>query len=286
MASRVLCLFFLALNFLPVAADAATLTLGSGGRTLSYTTEELLARKDLVELQAKGDPAYGDNGPRFKAVKFASLFDDLPVKANEVLQFRALDGFSAPVARDRLLNSDEEKGSVAYVAVENPAHPWPEIPGKKASAGPFYLIWKNPARSGISPEEWPYQLAAFEVKGTLRVVYPGIFPYEREGKGRENTQVKRGFELFQKNCFSCHTLNACGSSQLGPDLNFPMNPFEYFQEKAIRKLVRDPKSVRKWPTSLMTGFSAEVLPDSDLEAILAYIKHMKARKSESCQAVK
>jgi hypothetical protein len=41
-----------------------------------------------------------------------------------VIQFRCLDGFSAPIPKDRLL--DRRPGrSVAYIAIEEPTSPWP-----------------------------------------------------------------------------------------------------------------------------------------------------------------
>ena len=54
---------------------------------------------------------------------------------------------------------------------------------------------------------------------------------------------------------------------MGPDLNDPMNPTHYFVESALKMLVRDPASLRKWPGSKMPGFSSSVLSDSDLGAL-------------------
>jgi hypothetical protein len=36
---------------------------------------------------------------------------------------------------------------------------------------------------------------------------------------------------------------------LWPDLNLPMNPTEYFTDTGLRALIRDPRTVRVWPSS-------------------------------------
>jgi mono/diheme cytochrome c family protein len=191
------------------------------------------------------------------------------------IQFQTLDGFSAALSKERLLN-DSPKASQAFIAVEDPKHPWPVLKKGKASAGPFYLIWKNPKLSGIGPEEWPYMLKGFEIKGDLKNLYPKIFP---EGSLPEASPVQKGFHVFLKNCFVCHTLNKNGSSAMGPDLNVPMNPTEYLKEAALRKLIRNPQALRHWPQSKMSAFGPEVLSAKDLDHLIAYLKHMAPRKN-------
>jgi mono/diheme cytochrome c family protein len=94
----------------------------------------------------------------------------------------------------------------------------------------------------------------------------------------EDHPVKRGFALFQRNCFACHKLNGSGDGSLGPDLNIPMNPTEYLTEKALRQYVRDPQSVRRWAGSRMSGFGTSVLSENDLDDLVAYLRHMATRK--------
>ena len=68
---------------------------------------------------------------------------------------------------------------------------------------------------------------------------------------------------------------------MGPDMNLPMNPTEYFTESALRKLVRDPKSVRAWNAGVMPGFDAGRLIDTELDNIIAYLKHMASKKASN-----
>ena len=68
---------------------------------------------------------------------------------------------------------------------------------------------------------------------------------------------------------------------MGPDLNVPMNPTEYFTESALKRLVRDPKSVRDWSAGVMPGFDAGHLSETELDHVIAYLKHMASKKISS-----
>jgi mono/diheme cytochrome c family protein len=77
---------------------------------------------------------------------------------------------------------------------------------------------------------------------------------------------------------SCHTLNGAGDSTIGPDLNIPYNPTEYMRPEALRRLIRDPQSLHRWPGSQMPAFDAKALPDREMAELLAYLRHMADRK--------
>jgi hypothetical protein len=55
-----------------------------------------------------------------------------------------------------------------------------------------------------------------------------------------------------------------------------MNVTEYFQIPALKKLIRDPASVRQWPEQKMQGLDQSVLSDSDLDAMIDWFAY-KAR---------
>ena len=207
-------------------------------------------------------------------MKASDLFQDFSIADDVVIQFRSLDGYAAPISKERLL-SKSTKASTAYIAIEDPKEKWPELKPGKPSAGPFYLIWKNPELSKIGPAEWPYMLTAFESKGTLLQLYPKIFPSSKISK---NDPINLGMRVFTKSCFACHTLNQSGASKVGPDLNIPMNPTEYFQIAALKKLIRSPGSVRFWQHSGMPGFPVEVISDKELADLIAYLSYMSKNK--------
>ena len=251
-----------------------TLVLRWATGSRSYTRAELLKRPDVTRIQVAQDPAYDGLPMTYRAVPFHALWKDIPLASDALLQFDCLDGFSAPIARDRVLNASGFS-AIAYLAVEPAEEPWPRN-SKGISPGPFYLVWKDPEKSGIQKEEWPFQLAAFQVKGTLSASYPAILP-----DARATASVQRGFQVFVQNCFACHTLNRQGESELGPDLNVPMNVTQYWKPGAIAAQVRDPQSVRHWPQGRMPSFSKEQLSDEDLKLLLEYLRHMAGRKAKN-----
>jgi len=73
-------------------------------------------------------------------------------------------------------------------------------------------------------------------------------------------------------------MNRQGPSQVGPDLNLPLNPTEYLRESILPRYIRDPKSIRAWESSKMPGFGPETLSDEDIANVVAYLKEMAAEK--------
>src|SRR5262249_58673294 len=95
--------------------------------------------------------------------------------------------------------------------------------------------------------------------------------------------VQKGCKSFQGICFACHKMNGDGAGVIGPDLNLPLNPTEYFEAKALESLIRDPASVRNWPRRTMAGFSRAAIPDAELADLIAYLKHMSTRKERAAR---
>ena len=58
----------------------------------------------------------------------------------------------------------------------------------------------------------------------------------------------------------------------------PMAATDYMTEPGLRALVRNPKSVRTWPQQQMPAFSPTVLPDTDLNALVAYLKQIASQR--------
>jgi cytochrome c1 len=48
--------------------------------------------------------------------------------------------------------------------------------------------------------------------------------------------------------------------------------------EALRRLIRDPQSLHRWPGSKMPAFDAKTLSDRELAELLAYLRHMTDRK--------
>lgn len=264
---RSLCLLALVLA-LPLRAAELRVDLGHGSH--SFSTEQLLARSDVRTITIPGDVAFKQT-MRYRAVPLKALLQD--ARAGDALLFVATDGFAAELPVDLLLHAH---GSEAWLAIEEPNRPWPALANDKGDAGPFYVVWTDPAAMKIGPEQWPYQLADIRRLPPVTERFPAIRP--ESGLAPEG-EVMRGFAVFQRTCFACHTLNGQGDARLGPDLNVPHNPTEYLREDLLRAYIRDPQSLRHWPQARMPGFDRNALSDADLDALLAYLRHMSHRKA-------
>lgn len=258
----------LAFVLCPIASlCAADLVLELPGGTRTWSSAELLAHPQAQDIHIDADVAY-KRGMDYRAVPLAALLQG--IEAGDHLQAVALDGFAAELPAAPLLS---RHGARAWLAVEDPARPWPKL-GSKPGAGPFYLVWENPQAAQIGPEQWPFQVERIRRLAPLAKRFPALLP-----AAAASAEVQAGFAQFQKNCLACHRLNGAGDSQFGPDLNLPHNPTEYLAGDFLRQYIRDPQSLRHWPQGRMPAFSREVLSAQALEQLLAYLRHMATRKA-------
>ena len=264
----ILALFALLLS-LPAAAAQLTIELDHASKT--WQTADLLKHPQAQTVQIVDDGSY-KRSMTYRAVPLAALLPGLQ-PANH-LQAVALDGFAAELTAAPLL---AKTGARAWLAVEDPAHPWPALAQGKPSAGPFYLVWTHPQAGHISPEQWPFQVSRIKQLQTVAERFPALLP---DPKLAADDPVNLGFALFQKNCLACHRLNGAGDAQMGPDLNIPYNPTEYFGGDFLKRYIRDPQSLRHWPQAKMPAFAASVLPDNELDLLLGYLQHMAGRKQQ------
>jgi mono/diheme cytochrome c family protein len=252
---------------LPVQAAQLILDLGAGSRT--WDTAQLLHHPQARDIDIPDDVSY-KRAMHYRAVPMAALLEGVAADAH--LQAEASDGFAAQMPAGSLLQTT---GAQAWLAVEDPAHPWPGLGKGKPGAGPFYLVWTNPAASHISPEQWPYAVARFRLLASVAERFPALLP---DPKLATDDPVNKGFALFQKNCLACHRLNGAGDAQLGPDLNMPHNPTEYFAADYLKLYIRNPQNLRQWPQAKMPAITQQVLSDEELNQVLGYLKHMAGRK--------
>lgn len=255
----------LLLTALPLSA--AELLLEINGQQTRYSTEQLLKQAQVIRIPA--DVAY-KRAMTYQAVPIASLLPG--VDAGDQLQAVASDGFAAELPAAPLLNRE---GARAWVAIEDPAKPWPRLSSNKPSAGPFYLVWTDPQAGQIGPEQWPFQMVSLRQVQSLAQRFPALLP-----ASSASAEVQAGFAQFQKHCLACHRLNGAGDSAFGPDLNIPHNPTEYFSADFLPRYIRDPQSLRRWPQARMPGFSQQALADAELQQLLAYLRHMATRKAQ------
>ncbi|WP_322041915.1 cytochrome c [Paraburkholderia sp. J67] len=257
------------------AVAQPTIELTIGGTTRSFSQDALLARADTAEIHVARDIAYDGASSTYRAVPLANLLDNAALPADSVLEARATDGFAAQLPMDLVRNRDPSQ-AVAWLAVEDPAHPWPKLRGKPVSAGPFYLVWVGKEAASERSEQWPYQIARLATQPSPAARWPVLAV---DPALPATDPVRAGQSLFITQCLACHRLNHAGSADTGPDLNVPMNPVEYFQPAALHRYIRNPASVRDWPGRVMPAFAPDQLSDREIDLIVAYLAYMAQRKT-------
>jgi mono/diheme cytochrome c family protein len=256
---------------LPAWSQEPTLEVSDGVQVKQWTRAALLA--ESVEIQVRQDSAY-KRPMSYRAVPYAKLMPKMATHSS--VQFVASDGFVANISAADLSGKGQP-----YLAIETAEQAWPAVnpnnPLKTASAGPFYLVWLTPEAGKISNEQWPYQVVKIRVELPLQQRFPQLVPSTKLQASYQ--QAMQGMSIYIKNCAVCHRLNDGGDAVIGPDLNLPWNPTEYFQAPYLRKLIRQPSSVRNWKQALMPGFDVQTLSDQDLDHLLVYLQHMAATRS-------
>lgn len=256
-------------------AEAQKLTVGDRQSSRTYTAQELRTHPSARDITIERDLVY-KQPMSYRAVPTAALLKGLKVGNDDYVQARATDNFSVAIPA-RLMRLGASSDIEAFVAVEDAAKPWPAIPAKahNSSAGPFTIVWRAPAGAAISSEYWAYKLAALTVTDSPTQRWPGLAV---EARVPAADPVRRGLDRFVAVCMACHRFNGEGEGTQGPDLGRPMNPVEYFQPAALKKYIRDPAALRAWPEQKMPGFAADSLPDSDIDAIVAWLAYKAGRR--------
>lgn len=253
---------------LPAIAQSPTLTITGSSSSRTFTQQELLANPAIRSITVT-DPVYR-RPMTYRAIPLPALLKDTGIGANDYLQARAIDNFSVSIPGS--LAAATSMQIEGFLAVETPAAPWPPIPGKpdKASAGPFYIVWQLVPPARVSSEYWAYRLAALAVTESPLKRWPGLAVGADVPAG---DPIRIGLDRFIALCMACHRFNGDGEGDQGPDLGRPMNVTQYFQIPALKKLIRDPSSVRRWPEQKMPGFDQATLSDSDLGAIIDWLAY-------------
>ena len=254
-------------------AAEPSLDIAVGGEARTFTRDAMLAMPEAATIKVAKDATYG--GPMtYRAVPVASLLAGLTVPPDSVIEAVAVDGFAAQLPLDLVLNTDPGKG-IAWLAIEPADKPWPKISGKDYTAGPFYIVWTGTDLKNVRSEYWAYQAAKLVSREQPASRWPQLAV---DASLAVDDPARAGQAVYVAQCLPCHKLNGAGASDVGPDLNLPMNPTEYMTAVALHRLIRDPKSVRTWPAQKMTGFGPDQLSDHDIDLIVAYLKHMAGRK--------
>lgn len=248
-------------------AEERALIVAIGAEVQRFTAAQLLGRPDAIELTIPADVSYG-RPMSYRAVPLLKLVS--VGLAFDTIEARAADGFVSQIPL-ALVEKGATGGARAWIAIEDPAVPWPALPSRTASAGPFYLVWENPERSAVGSEQWPYQLASLTAVESPAHRWPQMVV---DASLPEDAPARRGQAVFTTQCLPCHRMKGAGAADVGPDLGEPMNAVQYLTPTGLRSLIRNPAAVRTWPRQNMPGFDETMIREADLDALIAYLAHM------------
>lgn len=195
------------------AAAERVLTLTFGGEARRVTAAELLARPDTTFLAVPKDAAY-HRDMKYRAVPLLALIGPALNGNFDTIEARASDGYASQIPK-ALLTKSSAGGSVAWIAVEDPAAPWPKLPGQTVSAGPFYLVWENPERSGVGDAQWPFSLVSLSGGEDPLKRWPQMAV---DRSVADDAPERRGQSVFAKTCMSCHRIEGAGMARWDPIL--------------------------------------------------------------------
>src|SRR5262245_18722916 len=204
MRLRSIALFYLVILCCPsggTRADAVRLTIAFGDAVRSFTPTELLARADAAWITIPNDVSYG-GAVKYRAVPLLALLQPIAAQSFDTVEARATDGFVSQIPL-ALIRRGAEGGAVAWIAVEDPAHPWPKLAGKDASAGPFYLVWDRPELSGVTSEQWPYAVLSLTAVESPVHRWPQIAVSDALPA---DAPARRGQAIFIAQCMPCHLM--------------------------------------------------------------------------------
>lgn len=265
---------FLALA-LPIAAASAqaqappSLKVTDRVATQTLTLRDLVANHTLVEITVP-DRIYG-RPMTYRAIPMVDFLKNLKLGADDYLKATALDNFSVEIPV-RLLRPATPLNVEAFLAIEDPANPWPAPPKEteKDRTGPFYIVWRSTAPAHVSREYWTDQLASLTVTDSPLKRWPGL---DVAATVPPADAIRTGLDRYVALCITCHKVHGIGGSgaAAGPDLAQPKSITETLDSATLKKFIRSPKSVR--PDSKMPKFDEAALSDDDLDAMIAWLAY-------------
>jgi len=249
----------------PAADDGASLAFVRDGKVVKTMTRAELVAAVAPETVEGFDPYYAKN-KRFRALRLQRVLEKGFGNENfggDEFVLRARDGYAVPM-RGALVTEDG-----AFVAIEDLDVPgWEPIGPQHANPAPFYLVWSKAEQTNLDSHPRPWQLEKIEI-ARFDAIYPHTSPNAPAG-----SPAARGYDLFRDRCIKCHAINREGG-RVGPDLNVPKNVTEYRPEDQIRAYIKDPTTFRYGNMPAHPDLS-----DADLDALVAYLRAMKDRKSD------
>lgn len=230
--------------------------------------KQLSSRSDLETITVSGNPAFNYNSHTYQAFKLCDFIKSTTsISDISNIEFKAFDGYVSVIPAALICDTKD----VAYLAIE-PQGKWPPLPHGSGTAGPYDVIWYSQGKDMVDAHYWPWQVVEINLKTKLdaRAQLPAP---------KTNTQnILAGYNTFVRSCSGCHTLNEYGSSHMGPDLNKPKSPVQYFKNDAtLKQFIRYPQSIRLYKNDRMPGV-ANTMSEKELNDLIAFFYYMSKQQ--------
>lgn len=239
-------------------------------------TRTMLLTFPVYHININNSRAYLNRPMSYQAIKLCDILKPYHLSATDTVELISSDNFSAILPASVITNCSN-KTAIGFIAIEPEHKPWPQLkynnPDKNhpddGTAGPLAVIWVHPEKSYISNEYWAWKLVKIKIHHQL------VENMYLRAPNTKNKRILNGYHAYISRCAGCHTINKIGNAVIGPDLNTPKNPTEYFESDAqFKKFIRDPQSVRVKANDRMSGTNEEFLSNKDLDDLIIYLKYM------------
>lgn len=252
-----------------VFSESVPLTISIDGKKTVLSRDDLVKHVEKINVVIDNDRAYPQQQMHHEAVPLCKLLASFPIDKQSMVELISTDDFHVFVPAAKIMNCNKE-ASMALLAIE-PNKKWPIINNHtNTTAGPYEIIWLQPEKSLISNEYWAWSVVEIKLNQYLRqanVIQP---------PKTNISSVRDGYKIYISHCEGCHTMNHIGKALIGPDLNFPKNPLEYYSNKQqLTQFIRDPQTIRE---GRMNGSDETFLPQKELDNLIAYFAFMLEEK--------
>lgn len=266
--------FFFSVLFLNFNLFASNNLIIIDKKKVIISIENIFLEKNLEKLSNVKIQAYPRRRFNIKAIKICNLLK-LSSYNKKKIKITAKDNFFIYLVNDEI-NNCSNLSKIPYIAIENKKSPWPKLIGNHEKVGTFSLIWIGNNAMEIAKEKWIRNISSIEIlKENEQVELKSLLP------ASANTQEKNGFKVYEENCSPCHSLNLVGQHEIGPDLNYPNNPLEYFSEKILRQFIRDPQSIHYYKNAKMEGFDSKAISEKNLNDLINFMRLVSHNKITS-----
>jgi cytochrome c2 len=220
----------------------------------------------LDTIFVQHDPEFKGQAKRYIGFRLTDLLKTAIARyaydtTNAIVHFECFDGYTPTMPLPLVLDGKNTSYVVLADLDAKKGSKWVE---KFEKFDPYYLVWQD-----YVPQNhtfvYPYALVKIKIRSFSKQ-FKNIYPYD-------NPNMVQGFNLFSQTCLKCHSLNKVGG-EMGPELNYPQNITEYWDEKHIVAFAKDSKSFRI--NSKMPPITD--LKDEDFVEIIKYLKYMANHK--------